>query len=247
MKIVIVGAGIGGLALAAHLQRDGHEIIIIEKAEETNRIDYVMALWSNGRNALAPFHVLERIDDIGLPTEYEVIRDQTGTILTTLEYHSLTKRFGAVLLLFHSDLHKLLQEMTACIPISFGTTLCTLKHELQGVTVTLSDGTQQQLDLVVGADGTYSSVRELLFGQGGISYSGLTMWLHMMPQKGVSVAHPTDMFGKGKYVGLFPSATGKVSTLFLASVPAEDVVSADQHIAYLRKHFGTFGWRVPMS
>jgi FAD-dependent urate hydroxylase len=245
MKILIVGAGIGGLALAAHLQRDGHEITIVEKAEGVNHVDYIMTLWSNSRNALAPFNVHEHLEGIGLPLEREVIRDQTGAILTTLDYRSLTASYGPVLLPFHSDLHSLLREMTASIPIHFGTTLCTLKHEQQGVSVSLSDGTQMQFDLVVGADGTHSGVRKLLFGQGGISYSGLTLWLSVMPRGEQSLAEPTDLFGKGKYVGLFPSSTGKVSTLFLASAPAGHTVLAEQRIAHLREQFGSFGWMVP--
>src|SRR5437588_8497656 len=64
MKVLIVGAGFGGLALAAYLERDGHAVTVVERKKDRKQMGFVIGLWSNGMHTLEPVGVVERIRNI---------------------------------------------------------------------------------------------------------------------------------------------------------------------------------------
>lgn len=245
MKVLIVGAGFGGLALAAYLQREGHMVSIVEKKQDRPQAGFVIGLWKNGIHTLEPFGVVERIQQVGVPIAEEVIRDQTGTIVARMDYQSLIDRYGPVFLLLHTDLHQILRELTEGVPIDFGTTVSTIEEGQHYVSVTLSDGTQEDFDLVVGADGIHSQVRQLLFGDEGLTFSGLRIWFSLLPAGREKPSEPNDLFGRGEYVGVFPTKGEQLGVLFLASMPAREPDLPEKRIAYLRERFGDFQWIVP--
>ena len=245
MKVLIVGAGFGGLALAAYLKRDGHAVTMVERKKDRKQMGFVIGLWSNGMHTLEPFGVVERIRNISIPVTQELIRDKTGTVLAKMDYHHLIDRYGTVFLLHHADLHEILRELTDHLPISFETTVSALDEKQQSIAVTFSNGTQEEFDLVVGADGIHSHVRQLLFGNEGFSYSGLKLWTYMAPAGQEKLAEPNDLFGEAEYVGIFPTRGEQIGVLFLATVPAEEPDVPEERIAYLRERFADFRWIVP--
>ena len=65
MKILIVGAGIGGLTLAAFLRDSNIEYDIVEKAPDWSHQGYSLSLWNNGRNILRKLDLAEKFDSCG--------------------------------------------------------------------------------------------------------------------------------------------------------------------------------------
>ena len=244
MKILIVGAGFGGLALAADLQRDGHVVTIVEKSKDRKYQGFVIGLWGNGIHTLEPFGVVERIWRLSIPVTQELIRDKTGKILARMDYRPLIERTGRVFLLLHSELQEILRELANGVPIHFETTVSALEEKQQTVSVTFSDGSQEDYELVVGADGIHSQVRTLLFGNEGFEHSGLRIWVAMLPAGKESLNEPNDLFGEAEYVGIFPTRSGKVGVLFLASIAGEPDLPQNR-IEYLKTRFSDFGWIVP--
>lgn len=245
MKILIVGAGFGGLALAAYLQRDGHAVSIVEKNKDRKHRGFVIGLWSNGMHTLEPFGVVERVQQRSIALSEELIRDKTGKIIAKMDYRPLSEQWGKVYLLLHSDLQEILRELCRGVPIHFETTVSTLKEQQHAVSVTFNDSTQEVFDLVVGTDGVHSQVRSLLFGDEGFAYSGLRIWVCMLPAGTNSPEEPNDLFGDGEYIGVFPTRIGKMGVLFLATTPAGEPDLPQEHIACLKARFGDFGWIIP--
>src|SRR5579859_6004396 len=170
MKTLIVGAGIGGLALAAHLRKNGHELVVVEQTTAWKQVGYILGLWSNGIRTLDEFGFPERVQQLGMPDIDEYMRYENGALLKHIDYRTLTERYGPIVLILRSDLHSAVQEVAEGIPIRFGTTVNALEQRKDGVSATLSDGSREVFDLVVGADGIHSRVRELLFGPVALSY-----------------------------------------------------------------------------
>ncbi len=246
MKILIVGAGFGGLALAASLYRDGHTVTVIEKERDREQLGFVIGLWGNGIHTLEPFGVVEQIAHISIPITEELIRDQSGKIIAHMNYQPLIEHWGKVFLLLHSDLQAILRELVADVPLRFETTVRTLKQQQQAVSITFNNGTQENFDLVVGADGIHSQLRTLLFGDTGIAPSGLRLWLALLPGWAGAPTEPNDLFGEGEYIGIFPTKKQQVGILFLAKTQAGDAnILPQEQISYLRTRFGDFGWIVP--
>jgi len=244
MRVLIVGAGFGGLALAASLYRDGHTVTIIEKERDREQLGFVIGLWGNGIHTLEPFGVVEQIERISIPITKELIRDQSGKIIAHMNYRPLIEHWGKVFLLLHSDLQAILRELVAGVPLHFETTIRKLKQRPQAVSVTFNNETQEDFDLVVGADGIHSQLRTLLFGDTGLTPSGLRLWLTLLPAWAEAPAEPNDLFGKGEYIGIFPTKKQQIGILFLAKTQAAHPLSQEQ-IPYLQTRFGDFGWIVP--
>ncbi len=245
MNVLIVGAGFGGLALAAYLQRDGHHITIIERAADRRHEGFVIGLWRNGLHTLELFGVVEQIRSLSTPVTREWIRHKSGTVLAKIDYQPLIEQYGEVFLLPHAALQAILRELVRDIPIRFQTTLVDVAEDGEGVHVRLSDGTQETFDLVVGADGTHSRTRELLFGNEGIAYAGLRFWLMMLPGGPDAPDEPNDLFGEGEYIGMFPGKDGRMGVMFLARVPEAELALPVEHVAYLHERFADFGWLIP--
>ena len=165
--------------------------------------------------------------------------------MATIDYKPLIERYGTVFQILHSDLHKILRELTTGVPICFKTSVIALDEKDQHVVATLSDGSREEFDLVVGADGIHSHIRTLLFGNEGFSYSGLRIWLSLLPQGQLGIIEPNDLFGEGEYVGMFPAKNGKLGVLFLASVPEGTPDLPERLITYLKERFSDFTWVVP--
>lgn len=245
MKILIVGAGFGGLALAAYLRRDGHVVSIVECRPDKPYSGFILGLWRNALYTLEPFHVIERLQACSFPVVTEMIRDKHGQTLATMDYQPLIERFGPVYLLLHADLYALLRDVTHDVPIRFETTVQRLYDALQGVQVMLSDGSQDTFDLVVGADGVHSQMRQMLFGDDGSSPTGVRLWLYLTPSGTVRLDEPNNLYGEGEYACLLPTKGGRTGVEFLAAVREDDPDPPASTIASLQSRFADFTWRIP--
>jgi FAD-dependent urate hydroxylase len=245
MRVLIVGAGFGGLALAAYLQRDGHSVMVVDKGKDRTPAGFVIGLWSNGIHTLEPFGVVERVRAVSIPVTREFIRDKAGTMIATIDYRPLAKRYGTVFQMLHSDLHDILRDLVQGVCLRFETTVVAFEERPQSVMVALDDGSQEEFDLVVGADGIHSHIRHMLFGDDGFSCSGLRMWLSMLPCRQVLLSEPNDLFGEGRYIGMFPTKDGALGVLFLASVDAQERDIPERRLARLKELFDDFEWLIP--
>src|SRR5947208_1298461 len=123
MRVLIVGAGIGGLALAAHLKREGLQPVVIERATNWQQPGYVISLWSNALQTLVPFGFSHRIEGVGLRPSGEVIRDHTGEIVKHLDYREVIEKHGPLALLLRADLHQALRGLVEGVPVRLGITI----------------------------------------------------------------------------------------------------------------------------
>src|SRR5438876_468080 len=117
MKVLIVGAGIAGLSLSAHLQKQGIKPKIIEKAHSFQHIGYVLGLWSKGFETLDEFGIKEKIEKIGYDSSVFNIRNKKGNILKKIHFDHLTKKYGSTVLIHRADFHQLLQSLNKDIDI----------------------------------------------------------------------------------------------------------------------------------
>ena len=245
VNVLIVGAGFGGLALAAYLRRDGHSVTIVDHKKNRQYKGFVMGLWRNGLHTLEPFGVVDRIHSLGYAIVEEMDRDKTGTILTIRDYRNLVKHYGPVFNILHADLYTILQELAEGVPICYETSVHALEEQPEAVSVSLSNGLRGEFDLVVGADGLHSWVRTYLFGNEGLAYTGVRMWFSMLPPGMIRLTEPNNLYGEGEYACVLPTESGKVGVEFLAAVPGEEPDLPEERISMLRSRFDDFGWIIP--
>src|SRR5580704_13456447 len=92
MKVLISGAGIGGLAAARALIADGHDVTVFEQATELRQGGAAVTLWSNGTGVLSELGV--RLDGVGAPIDVLETRDRGGKVLVSTDVARSAAHYG---------------------------------------------------------------------------------------------------------------------------------------------------------
>lgn len=203
MKILVVGAGIAGCTVAALLRKyNVGEVTVIEKTPELRDIGYLLAFWGTGRKILRELDIEAKIIDRGHEYELDIIMDQHGRVMKMIP--SPIEKVGQTVVIRRADLHHGLFDLLAGTDVRFDTTITLMRQEDGKVYVELSDGTKEYFDLVVGADGIHSSVRERIFGTKFLRYYGWGAWIWWMPENYKFKKDPMGYYGGGRVCATAP-------------------------------------------
>nr|WP_314074279.1 FAD-dependent monooxygenase [uncultured Roseococcus sp.] len=166
-RVVILGAGVGGLAAAWWLGRAGWEVTVVEQAPDLRSDGYMVGLSGAGYHAADRMGLIPALRPRSREIGENVFRDRKGRELLRLRYRDLLRGIDW-LTLARTDLVGVLREaVEGLATLRFGTTLQSLTQEKGRVQVTLGDGTALEAELLIGADGARSMLRRRLFGEDG--------------------------------------------------------------------------------
>jgi FAD-dependent urate hydroxylase len=181
-RVLVVGAGIGGLATAIALQRSGRELLVLERAAELWEVGAGISLWPNAVKALRRLGIGDAVEAAGAPAQAAAFRTWRGAQLGASITTQLQGRFGAPLLLVHrARLQAAMRQALGPDCIRLGAECTTLEQDESGVTVRLAGGGVERGAVVIGADGLRSRVRAALFEDGPPRYAGITAWRGVVP------------------------------------------------------------------
>jgi 2-polyprenyl-6-methoxyphenol hydroxylase-like FAD-dependent oxidoreductase len=164
--VLISGAGISGPTLAYWLHKSGFKPTLIEHAPSFRTGGYVIDFWGLGYDIAERMGLSGDLDLLGYHMQELRIVDDEGRRLTgfgTSVFRELTG--GRFVTIRRSDLARLLLERAQpTTEILFGQDLKRLSQDGDGVRVAFEHAPPRSFDLVIGADGLHSKVRQLAFG-----------------------------------------------------------------------------------
>jgi salicylate hydroxylase len=197
LRIALVGGGLGGLAAAIALSRRGFDVRIFEQSNEIKEVGAGITLTPNAVKILYALGLEAGIKKHGFEPESMVTRNwNTGHPLSRVESKGITAdRFGAGL--YHMHRADLLQSLFSALPkgILRLDARCTSVASCAGsAVVTMSDGSEEEADLIVGCDGIHSAVRSSLYGTQPARFTGNMCWRGLVPVEMLPLNHvPPDM------------------------------------------------------
>ena len=165
MKVAINGIGVAGPALAYWLRRWGHEPVLFEKATALRTGGYLIDFWGFGYTIAERMGILAGLRARGYEMQRMRMVDRHGREKVHVDLSPMRDALrGRFVSIARSDLARALFEACDGIPARFGVSIVGIEGDDVGSVVTLSDGTREHFDVVVGADGLHSAVRALAFG-----------------------------------------------------------------------------------
>ncbi len=242
--ILIVGGGIAGLATAAGLSRAGIPCEIVERAEAWAPVGAGIVLGVNAMKVLRSLAADAAAIAGGTRLGRGSITDHDGRPLATTDFAALEPEFGPTIGLHRAALHDVLRNVAPEVPVSLGTTVDALEPHEKYVEVRLSDGREGRYRLLIGADGLRSRIRQLLFGDERIRYSGYTCWRMVVSSPVDSVAM-REMWGRGHRFGVVPIGDETVYCFAVANAPRGREDPPEERLERFRERFSGFGGQVP--
>ena len=252
-KVLIVGTGIAGTTLAYWLNRYGFEPTLVERAEQLRTGGYVIDFWGVGYDVAEKMQLIPALKQLALPFDGLKIVDEHGKRKGGFGPRAIRSMLGRrYLSILRSDLAKeIYGALGGEVRTIFGDTVIRLEQDEAGVLVEFRSGRSERFDLVFGAGGLHSPIRNLLFGAESsfekfLGYYAASFsvddYPHQDPHVFVSYSSP------GKQVSRYTLRSGRTVFLFVFAAPEKLSIPHSNPQAQkqaLKDEFAGVGWECP--
>lgn len=249
---MISGAGVAGPALAWWLDRFGHETTIVEIAPEFRSGGYMIDFWGKGYELIDRMGLLPQVERAGYRIREVRFVDsdggKAGGFSTDPFWDATGGRFVS---LPRGELARIIwNSVRGRVETRFGDEIAALEPGGDGVGIDFASGRSDRFDLVIGADGLHSRVRELLFGPEerferflGYKFAAATIRGYEPRTDDTYMMHGVP----GRQVARVTMRHGKTLALFIWSEdePGEIAHGGEAQRALLRSKFERVGWECP--
>lgn len=208
--VLIAGGGIGGLSAALALVKEGFRVSLFEQAAELHELGAGVQISPNGSRVLRETGLEPALEAIASrPTSREMRLYNTGQSWVLLSNANVVARYGAPFWLVHrGDLHQTLMaalEERSPGAVRVGARCIGLEQDANAVTLLLEGGERIRGDVLIGADGVHSRIRETLFCARA-TFTGYIAWRGVVP-----MARLPERLRQANFVG-WMGPTGLVVT-----------------------------------
>ena len=253
MKVAINGAGIAGTALAYWLSKMGHEVLLVERAPGLRTGGYILNLWGVGYDAVEKMGLLPRLLELQYQTDELRMVDKQGRIRGGYPSRVLLRLAkGRIATLARADIaaaiHTLLDDQVETI---FDDSITTIEDDGVHARIGFEHAPEREVDLVIGADGLHSRVRQISFGPDthfeypmGCYVASFEVAGYRPRNENLYVAHTAP----GRYIARFPIRDDKTLFFMLLrdeylprTVPSSEL----ERKAALTNAFSSMGWETP--
>lgn len=244
LKVIIIGAGIGGLTTGIALRQLGYQVEIYDKVSELRPAGAAISLWSNGVKVLNRLGLGTAIARIGGQMDRMEYRSHQDELLSAIDLEPLVQTVGQrPYPVSRTDLQQLLLEAFGSEAVRLQSKCIAVEETDRGVTAIFADGHRTTGDVLVAADGIHSVLREYVVGTAvNPRYADYVNWNGLVtasPELGDANTWVLYV-GEGKRAAMMPVGGDRFYYFFGAPMPKGTIVEPDQRRAELATLFA--GW-----
>ena len=227
MKILVLGGGIGGMAAAIKLKQSGHVVELVEKSADWKALGTGLTLSVLTLRALCDLGVQDEIAAQGFVHDGIDIYDQEGNFIrTVLSKRVISDDFPSEGAILRPVLHDILSNKVRSldIPVYLADTVASIQSSLEhGSFVQFESGRSQHYDLVIGADGVFSKLRQLLMPeQQAPEYTGQACW-RLQFDRPADIVRGRMFQSANMKVGFNPCSPTQMYMYLMECVPKDQV------------------------
>jgi 2-polyprenyl-6-methoxyphenol hydroxylase-like FAD-dependent oxidoreductase len=222
MKILIVGGGIAGLALAKALERRDISAHLAERQPAQPTSGTGLYLPGNATRAIGELGLLPEVSQRAFAIREQRILNARGRLLNAVRTEEVWQDCGPCLAMARNALQAILQGSLQHTDVRFGRSIVDLRSSGAACEVTFTDGLTEIYDVVVGADGINSTVRRLAFPGNQPAYVGNVCW-RFITKNSEKIDCWTVMLGNGRTLLAIPISPSEVYVYADLAVPGDAI------------------------
>ena len=219
-EAIIVGGGIGGLCAALCLLEKGWQVSVLEQAPALTEVGAGLQISPNGMKVLKALNLDTLVCAAGFEPEGTELRiGQTGNVIFEVPMkNSALRRWGAPYIQIHrADLLQILIDAVEAVsPAIIRTNIRVEGYQIEDnkVQIRTDRNEPEMADLLIGADGIHSAIREAMLGSDRPRFTGNVAWRTVVPTErlGKNLPPPTGCawVGPGRHSVTYPLRQGKL-------------------------------------
>lgn len=210
-KVVIIGAGVGGLAAGLALKRAGLNVTVFERHPELRTAGVGLNLWPNGVRVIYELGLRESFEEAANLLDHYRTYSSDGRLIGDEDVAAYRTRFGAPLTgVYRRELNQMIADALGAEHLRFDHELTAIEQQADRVVCAFANGERVTADVVIGADGIYSTVRGQLFGERRFRSDEHVRWrgLFRVEDAGIDPAAEVDVIGPDGHLGWLPIGRG---------------------------------------
>jgi 2-polyprenyl-6-methoxyphenol hydroxylase-like FAD-dependent oxidoreductase len=177
VKVIIVGGGIGGLATAIALLQRGLDAGVYEAAAELRPVGKGIWVPTNAMIVFERLGLSDAVRQAGSPLERIQLRDVTDGLLLDVDLGKIVARYGHPTISIHrAELARVLAKALPAGTLMLNKRCASFEQDDRKVTVRFADGSTAEGDVLIGADGLHSAIRQQIMPDLRLRYSGQTCY-----------------------------------------------------------------------
>lgn len=246
-KVIVIGAGVGGLCTAIALQQNGIEVNVYEKVKKLGEVGAGLTLWSNALHVLRTLGVADAVIAAGSKLQRSQIRADNGETLFDTRADEMEAKYGEPVVAIHrAVLHEILINSLKPNTLRLDMACAKFEQDENRVTVHFENGESGSADVLIGADGIHSVVRKQMFPEIELRYSGYTAWRGVVETENeAALGLTSESWGRGARFGIVRVDKKRIYWFATRNQPLGENATGAQRKSKLLGIFNT--WHHPID